>query len=207
MAVCSSSVAKVNAFRKQFRSQFQATELLAETCDAADRTDIRRFCARIRKTWSHLDVLVNNAGIFEDGAILSSREGAFEKMMNTNLSSAYHFTRELFPLLKRSDKGHVLNMCSTASLEAYPNGALYGITKVALLGFSKALRLEMMPHKIAVTAVMPGPVFTDSWAGSGISEKRFMQPEDVANLIFDIYKMPKRAVVEEVLIRPMGGDV
>jgi NAD(P)-dependent dehydrogenase (short-subunit alcohol dehydrogenase family) len=207
VAVCSSTKSKVTQFESGFRKAFPRAPLIAERCDVSDKADVKRFVSIIKRKWSHLDVLVNNAGIFKSSGIINSTDKDFDVMVATNLASAYHVTRGLLGLLRKSSKGHVFNMCSTASRTAYPNGALYGITKFALYGFSKSLRVELMPDGISVTAVMPGAVWTDSWAGSNIPERRFMQPEEIAALMFDIYGMPKRAVVEEVLIRPIGGDV
>jgi short-subunit dehydrogenase len=207
VAVCSRSSANVRSFQREFAKRFPDNHLVASVCDVSKLNQVKRFAAAVSKEWDHVDVLVNNAGDFVDGGVLDSREGDFENLFAANVGSAFHMTRELIEPIKRSKKGHVFNMCSVASLGPYPNGALYGITKFALLGFSKSLRMELMPARIAVTAMIPGAIYTDSWADSGIPERRFMRPEEVAQLMFDIYSMPKRAVVEEVILRPMTGDV
>ncbi len=90
-----------------------------------------------------LDILVNNAGCFIPGKISEEPDGVLEKLMDTNLYSAYYLTRGLLPLLKKSNKGHIFNMCSVASILPYENGGSYSITKYALLGFSKCLREEL----------------------------------------------------------------
>src|SRR5258708_12146720 len=80
--------------------------------------------------------------------------------------------------------GDIFNICSVASLKAYPNGGAYGISKYALAGFSANLREEMKSHGIKVTAVYPRAAFTDSWAGSGLDPQRFMTAADVAGMVF-----------------------
>src|SRR5699024_12021878 len=97
----------------------------------------------------------------------------------TNLHSAYHITRALLPKMKSLKTGHIINICSTASLSAYANGGSYSISKHALLGFSKNLREELKPFNIKVTAVCPGPTLTDSWAGFNVPEEFLMLPEVV----------------------------
>ena len=103
--------------------------------------------------------------------------------------------------------GAVFNICSTASLMAYNNGGSYCMSKFALYGFSKVLREEMKPHNIRVTAVLPGATFTASWEGVDIPEARFMPAEDVAEMIYQTYAMSDRTVVEDIIMRPLLGDM
>ena len=207
IAVCSSSRQNVDAFTREFTKRFPKNDLIASVCDVASKQELKKWVSLIKRKWNHVDVLVNNAGIFEGGGVLDSRDNMFEKVMAVNVQSAFYLTRYVANMLEESSKPHIFNMCSVASIKPYPHGALYGISKFALLGFSKSLREEMKPRRIAVTAMIPGAIFTDSWAESGIPEERFMQPTEIADLLYHIYSMPSRAVVEEVLIRPMMGDV
>lgn len=154
-----------------------------------------------------IDVLVNNAGNFIPGNIHEEEEGVLESLIETNLYSAYHLTRGLVKNMIAQKSGYVFNMCSVASLMAYPNGGSYSISKFALLGFSKCLREEMKPYNIKVTAIMPGAVLTDSWAGVDIPAERFMQPEDVAKTIWTAYCLSDGAVIEEIVMRPQKGDL
>jgi short-subunit dehydrogenase len=103
--------------------------------------------------------------------------------------------------------GHIFTICSIASLAAYPNGGAYSISKYALLGFTKNLRMELQPHGIRVTAIIPGAVYTDSWRGSGVSEQRIMEAEDIAKMIYSTTLLSPQAVVEEIVIRPQLGDL
>jgi short-subunit dehydrogenase len=103
--------------------------------------------------------------------------------------------------------GYIFNMCSIASIMAYPNGGSYSISKFALLGMTKVLREELKPHGIRVTAIMPGATLTASWEGVDLPAERFMKPEDVAETIYTAYALSKQSVVEEILIRPQLGDL
>lgn len=152
-------------------------------------------------------VLINNAGIFLPGRLHDEAAGTLEAQLQTNLISAYELTRALLPGMMTRRSGHIFNMCSTASLAAYANGSSYGISKFALYGFSQTLRAEMMPYNIAVTAVLPGATFTDSWAGTPLAESRFMTPDDVARMIMACLELSAGACVEQLLMRPMLGDI
>lgn len=176
-------------------------------CDVANRASLNTFINKVKEITDAPDVLINNAGIFIPGQVHEEDEGVLEIMMSTHVTSAYHLTRGFLPGMIREKKGHIFNMCSTASIMAYVNGGSYCISKFALLGFSKVLREEMKPYEIRVTSVLPGATLTASWEGTDLPEERFMKPEDVAFSIMNCYRMSSRTVVEELLLRPQLGDL
>lgn len=153
------------------------------------------------------DVLVNNAGLFEPGSVYNEPDGVLESQLATNLLSAYHVTRTILPVMINRKSGHIFNMCSIASLNAYANGGAYSISKFALYGFSKNLREEMKPFGIKVTALHPGAVMSDSWAGFDNSSGRIMEAADIAKLVYAASQLSPQACVEEIVIRPQLGDL
>lgn len=175
--------------------------------DLSSETGCKALADRISAKLDRVDILVNNAGSFLPGNVATEAAGTLEAMMQTNVYSAYHFTKELLPLLKKSKSAHIFNMCSIASLKAYANGGSYSISKFALAGLSKNLREELMPDNIKVTALYPGAVYTDSWKPSGLPQERFILPEDIAALIVCATKLSAAACVEEIVIRPLKGDI
>ncbi len=156
---------------------------------------------------NHIDILVNNAGRFMPGAIHNELENVLIDMMQTNVYSAYYLTRTILPSMMGKKAGHIFNISSIAALQAYPNGGSYGISKHALLGFSKNLREELKPYNIKVTAVCPGAAYTDSWAASGVKPERIMEANDIAEMIYVASKLSPQAVVEDIIMRPQLGDL
>jgi len=153
------------------------------------------------------DILVNNAGSFLPGSVYNEEDGLLEKMIDTNLYSAYHVTRTVIHKMIAAKKGHVFNICSIASLHAYSNGGSYSISKFALMGFSKNLREELKEYHIKVTAVYPGAVLTDSWGNYDNSNKRIMEAKDVADMVVAASKLTPQAVIEDIILRPQLGDL
>jgi short-subunit dehydrogenase len=153
------------------------------------------------------DILINNAGTFQPGRVIDEPEDQLENMLQVNLFSAYHLTRVLLPSMMKRKSGHIFNISSIAALQAYPNGGSYSISKFALTGFSKNLREELKPYSIKVTCIYPGAIYTDSWAGSGVKPDRIMKPSDIADTILQISKLSPQALVEELVIRPLAGDL
>jgi short-subunit dehydrogenase len=109
--------------------------------------------------------------------------------------------------MMEAKRGHIFNICSIASLQAYPNGGAYSISKFALSGFSKNLREEMKPYGIKVTGVYPGAAYTDSWSGSGVDPKRIMEANDVAQMVYATAQLSAQACVEDIVLRPQLGDL
>jgi short-subunit dehydrogenase len=152
-------------------------------------------------------ILINNAGFFLPGNLMEEEQGVLETQIAANLYSAYHTSRAIVPALIKAGNGHIFNICSIASLHAYPQGGSYSISKYALDGFSKNLREELKDKGIKVTAVYPGATYTNSWAGSGVAPTRIMEAEDIAKMIFAATQLSPQAVVEDIVMRPLLGDL
>ncbi len=192
---------------EELKTEFPNIKIDAKAFDLSNKQQAQLFGQWIVNEVDVVDVLVNNTGTFIPGNISDEPDGALENMLEVNLFSAYHVTRAVLPKMIANKTGHIFTTCSIASLAAYPNGGAYSISKYALLGFTKNLRKELMPHNIKVTAIIPGAVYTDSWKGSGVSEDRIMEPEDIATLIYTTSRLSPQATVEEIVIRPQLGDL
>jgi short-subunit dehydrogenase len=192
---------------EELTTRFPGVTVKAKPFDLSDRQQAKDCGHWITGQGIVPDILVNNAGSFEPGNISDEAENALEMQVATNLYSAYHLTRTLLPGMMKRHSGHIFNLCSIASLQAYPDGGAYSISKFALAGFSKNLREEMKPYGIKVTAVYPGAVYTDSWSGSGIDPQRIMEAGDIAKMIYAASQLSPQACVEEIVIRPQLGDL
>ncbi len=175
--------------------------------DLSSRSEIDDFVHFVHLMDRPVDVLINNSGIFVQGSIFDEAEGNLEMMINTNLYSAYHLTRGIIKKMMDARRGHIFNMCSTASIIPYVNGGSYCISKFALYGMSKVLRAEMKTYGIRVTAILPGATLTPSWEGVDLPPERFIKPDDVAQAVKSAYLLSENSVVEEILIRPQLGDI
>jgi short-subunit dehydrogenase len=177
------------------------------SADLSQKQEVLKFADWLLNKNIPIDILINNAGQFVPGSVYNEPDGNLEKMLDINLFSAYHLTRALLPEMMKKKCGHIFNICSIASLKAYSNGGSYSISKFALAGFSKNLREEMKPFNIKVTAVYPGAVMTASWEGANIPAERIMEVEDVATMIFSTSSLSPQACVEDIVIRPLLGDL
>lgn len=207
LCVCARTEADLDSMQVDWEERFPQSKLYPYPADLGKKSEVFEFATFVKKTCPRLDVLVNNAGIYLPGGVADEPEGTLETLLEINLLSAYYLTRALLPLMLPQRSGHIFNMCSVASIKAYPNGGAYSISKFALLGFSKNLREEMKPNGIKVTAVVSGAAWSDSWRGADFPENRLMQASDVAKAVWACYDLSDAAVVEEILLRPQLGDL
>lgn len=191
----------------EFQVKYPDSTINAQPADMSKKDAVQKFGQWVLSKASSIDVLVNNAGQFIPGSIYNETDGLLEQMIDTNLYSAYHLTRTLLPSMMAAKLGHIFNLCSIASLQAYPNGGSYSISKFALMGFSKNLREELKPYNIKVTAVYPGAVMTASWGDFDNSKQRIMEADDIAAMIVAATRLSAQAVVEDIIIRPQLGDL
>lgn len=207
VVTCSRTGEDLEQLKREFLGAYNGIEVAVFKADMSNKSEVQAFTRYVNGLGRPVDVLVNNAGYFIPGAITSEKEGTLESMIAGNLYSAYYTTRGLVDQMKVRRSGHIFNMCSIASIQAYPNGGSYAISKTALLGFSRCLREELKPFDIRVTAVMPGATRTRSWDGADLPAERFMKVEDVAEAVYAAHALSPQAVVEEILLRPQLGDI
>lgn len=207
MAICARSQTDIHELVKLWKDQYPERLIIGKSCDMGVRKDIDDFADYVQSEMDSVEVLVNNAGLFIPGEILKEKDDSLEQMIRINLYSAYHFTRQIAPLMIDAGKGHIFNMCSIASQIAYPNGGSYSIAKFALLGFSKVLREELKPKGVKVTAILPGATWSNSWSGVDLPRERLMEARDIAIAVSSALKMSPSAVVEDIVIRPQLGDL
>jgi short-subunit dehydrogenase len=204
---CARSAADVMSLEKLLKEAFPQQIFVGVVADVSTETGRQALKEAVQQTTNQIHLLLNNAGVFLPGGILTEAPGTLEKLTETNVYSAYHLTRSLIPFMLPHREGHIFNVCSTASVTAYVNGGSYCITKFALLGMSKVLREELKTYDIKVTALLPGATYTASWQGSDLPETRFMKASDVADMLWACYQLSPSAVVEELLMRPVQGDL
>ncbi len=204
--LCARTTAALQATAAEISKKYESASVQAFTADLSNKEEVSAFA-----DWCLLQgqpgILINNAGTYLPGNAGDETEGSLEKMMDTNLYSAYLLTRSLLPAMREAKSGHIFNICSIAGLRAYEGGGAYSISKFALNGFSQNLRHELKSSGIKVTTVFPGAVMTDSWAGFDNSKGRIMEAEDVATMVFAATQLSPQAVVEDIVLRPQLGDL
>lgn len=154
-----------------------------------------------------IDLLVLNAGIFIEENLAELDSSTFKRNMAVNLEANVLLVRYLLPLMVGAQKPRIVIIGSTAAYEAYPLVPTYGIAKWALRGFAINLRDQLRSERIGVTFLSPGGTLTDMWEGEDLPPNRLLEPKDVALLVLAITELSEQAVVDEIVMRPMLGDI
>lgn len=207
ICTCARTQNDLNGMQDSWARQYPGQVLHTFQADMGVPEQTRAFAAYVSAHCPRVDALVNNTGIYLPGTVAGEPEGQLRHLMEVNLFSAYDLTRALLPQMTAAHKGHIFNMCSVASLIAYPNGGAYSVTKFALLGLTKVLREELKTQGIRVTAILPGAAWSDSWKGVDLPAERLMQAGDVAKMVWAAYSLSDAAVVEDIILRPQLGDL
>ncbi|MEM1128088.1 MAG: SDR family oxidoreductase [Bacteroidota bacterium] len=176
-------------------------------CDVTDADAVASTAEAVLAQTNRVDVLVNNAGLFQPGSILDTSPEVFRAQVEVNLNSAFLVTRAFLPAMIDAGQGHLFYMASVASIRAYAGGSAYCAAKHGLLGLARVVREETKTHGLRVTTLLPGATLTPSWAGTELPEARFMPPEDIAQAVLDAYHLSDRTVIEEMILRPQLGDI
>jgi short-subunit dehydrogenase len=207
LAVCSRNEQELLALKEELLQINPMIRVVAVATDAADKTQLLAFAAEARKQLAFMDIVVNNLGLFMPASILDEADDAFDKQFQTNLMPAYHLYRFFGKEMIAARAGHIFNICSVAAMEPIATAGAYSVTKYALLGLNKVMRSEMQAHNVKVTAVIPGSTLTDSWKDVEVDKDKMVTAEDVAAAVICCYKMSAGANVDELIIRPVGGQI
>ncbi len=177
------------------------------SCDVSDEGAVAAMTAVVTKRFGAVDVLINNAGVFAGAPFAEMSVAEFDRIIAANLRSAFLVTRALVPAMLRRKRGDVFFMSSIAGRGAYPNGAAYCAAKFGVSGLAQVLRAETKGTGVRVCCVYPGATWSPSWGGSGVKSERIMPAGDVARAFLDVYRLSRRTVVEEIILRPERGDL
>ena len=206
LCICSKTPARLKEATESLARKYPAATIHSRQADLARPEDCKTFGSWCLSLGTPT-ILINNAGFFLPGNLMEEEQGVLEAQIAANLFSAYHTSRAIVPAMIKAGSGHIFNICSIASLQAYPQGGAYSISKYALDGFSKNLREELKDKGIKVTGVYAGATYTNSWAGSGVEPSRIMEATDITKMIFAAANLSPQAVVEDMVMRPQLGDL
>ncbi len=170
------------------------TKVLPLTFDVQSREDVFSHVQNIPEEWQAIDILVNNAGLAagRDSFDTASVDD-WDTMIDTNIKGLLYMSKAVLPFLIARGRGHIINIGSTAGKEVYTNGNVYCASKFAVDAISKAQRIDLLPHKIKVTAIHPGAAETE------FSLVRFKGDEAKAKAVYDGFEPLQAADIAETV--------
>ena len=184
-------------------SKISSGKVFGEAADVSKPDEVRRFFQSVDTHFEGLHILINNAGvgIFRRVAELSPED--WHKMIDLNLSGVFYCCREALARFNNVGGGYIVNISSLAGKNAFSGGAGYNASKFGLNGFSEALMLDHRYENIRVSYIMPGSVDTEFNSAESKHAGWKIAPNDVADIVMALFRMPERTLVSRVEMRPL----
>jgi len=203
VGVCARTAAKVESLVGELRAA--GIEAAGRAADVADPAQVTSVVEHVSQALGEIGVLVNNAGVLIARPIEELTLEDWDTTMATNLRGLFLMTRAVLPPMRARGRGDIVSVASLAARNGFAGGSAYAASKHAVLGFGRALMLELRKEGIRVITVCPGSVDTGMLRDQAMLKSdpdRILQPEDVAETILHSLRLPERALVSEVDLRP-----
>ncbi|MFY0643141.1 MAG: SDR family oxidoreductase [Bacteroidia bacterium] len=174
--------------------------------DVRSEDEVSKAFEQIRTEISkEIHILINNAGLGYFGKIENLEMAQMRQMFETNVYSVFYTAKEVVPMMKTQEYGHIFNIASTAGLESYPEVAAYCGSKFAVRAISGSMYKELRDFRIKVTCVYPGSVKTDFFRNNKYIEPHdyMLLPEDVAQMIVHASQTPDNFHQVNLEVRPL----
>ncbi|MGA7159503.1 MAG: SDR family oxidoreductase [Bacteroidota bacterium] len=178
-------------------------------CDVESEKSVHLAFTTISKKIGRVDILVNNAGATYFKPFAKTTVKEYDHLMATNLRGVFLCIKSVLPGMVKRKKGSIINILSVSAITTFKNSSAYAATKAGLLALSRGLRSEVRKAGVRVVDILPGAVETEMWDRDERKKyhEKMMQPEDVAEIVVSIFRQPKRVLTEEIVIRPVEGDI
>lgn len=175
-----------------------------EVCDLRSDAQVRMMLEECVRLFGGVDFLINNAGVGVFGKTVEEiAVEDFEWVVKTNLFGVFYACHYAIPILRKRGGGHIINVSSLAGQNAHPKMAAYNASKFGLNGFTEAMMQEVREFDIKVSLVCPGSVNTGFAGKEASPEKAWqIQPQDVADVIFELLTQRSNVLSSKVEIRP-----
>jgi NADP-dependent 3-hydroxy acid dehydrogenase YdfG len=196
---------------KNYLTDKYGVEIMDLCFDIRNFEAVKKAITGLKKSWKKIDVLVNNAGLAKGlHPIHEGRLEDWETMIDTNIKGLLYITRLVSPIMVEHKSGHIINVCSTAGKEVYPNGNVYSATKFAVDALTKSIRIDLYQHGIRVGQVSPGHVEETEFAlvrfdgdqkrASIYNDFTPLRSKDVAEVIYFMASRLKHVNIQDVLM-------
>jgi len=184
-------------------------EASAFVCDITSVKSVESVANNLIKKYGRIDGLINNAGVSVFKTFLDTAIADYESIIDTNLKGAFLCTKKVLPYMIKQKSGHIINILSVAANTFFEGNSVYSASKAGLLAMMNVLRSEVRKFNIKVTNILPGAVDTPMWNQE--TRKKYgslmMQPSDIAKIAVDVIDQPKRVLIEDIVLRPLKGDL
>jgi 3-oxoacyl-[acyl-carrier protein] reductase len=178
----------------------------SQIADVSLSADVSALVDKTQAALGPISILVNNAGIGLFGPAHEKTEPDWDRVLNTNLKSAFLVSRAVAPAMIQRGAGDIINISSLAGRNAFAGGGIYCASKWGLQGLSACMAEDLREHGIRVSIICPGSVATGFSSGSARGPKdpaKVLSPEDVAHAVEMIVTQSPQSFLSEIHLRPL----
>ncbi len=200
VAICGRSEQSVSRAVDELAAATQG-RVIGKAADVASPEDVASLFRLVDEKFGSLDILVNNAGIGVFASVADTTIDQWRQTIGTNLDGVFYCSHEALLRMRERGGGFVVNISSLAGKNPFAGGGSYNASKFGLNGFSEAMMLDHRYDGIRVCAIMPGSVATDFDAQGAAADWK-IAPEDIAEVVLTVLRMPQRTLISRVEIRP-----
>lgn len=179
--------------------------------DVRNKEMVNALAEEVSKEWGSVDILINNAGLALGISTIDEGDtDDWDTMLDTNVKGLLYVTRALSPLMRKQQSGHIINIGSTAGKLVYQNGNVYCATKFAVDALTQAMRIDLLPYNIKVTAINPGMAETEfsivRFKGDAEKAEKFydgfqaLKAEDIADAVYYCATLPPHVCINDMTI-------
>jgi 3-hydroxy acid dehydrogenase/malonic semialdehyde reductase len=187
------------------------TQTLSLVFDVQDRNAVFVSLGSLPVEWQNIDVLVNNAGLaLGRDSFENANLDDWDTMLDTNVKGMMYVTKAVLPYMTPRKKGHIINMGSVAGKEVYKDGNGYCASKYAVDALSKSMRIDLLQHRIKVTAIHPGAAETEfaivrfkrdaSKAKQVYDGYTPLYADDIANIALYCANLPEHVCINDLVV-------
>ncbi len=189
--------------------KFAGREASAFVCNVMSERSVFLTAKRIREKYGTIDVLINNAGATVFKSFLETKTQDYNNVIDTNLKGPFICMKAVLPQMIKKKHGSIINILSVAASTAFENSAVYSASKAGMSAMANCIRTEVRRYDIKICNIFPGAVDTAMWESKARQRyrNRMMTPADIAEITFDVYNKPKKVVIEDLIVRPVRGDI
>jgi short-subunit dehydrogenase len=198
---------KLSEVREQISTARGMCEIIK--CDVLSEASVFDVVKKILELYGHIDVLINNAGVTYFKNFIDTSIEEFDHVVHTNLRGTFLTTKAALPVMLQNQHGLVMNVLSYVAKEVYAKSAAYSASKAGAEAMMKVLRSEVRREGIRIVNVYPGAVSTPIWHPNQLEKfgNQMLTSEQVAEMLYQVSKQPPSLMVEEIILRPQGGDL
>lgn len=201
---------RLNALRDELQKQY-GVQVITLLFDVRDKKEVTNAIEQLKTKIKTIDILVNNAGLAAGfGTIDEGDTNDWDLMIDTNVKGLLYVTRQIAPLMKAKASGHIINIGSIAGKNVYRNGNVYCATKFAVDALSKAMRIDLLPYGIKVTAINPGMAETEfslvrykgdeAKAKSVYNDVKPLTADDIADIAWFCANQPPHVCIDDIIV-------